>query len=208
MTDRFYRNAPPPRVARSGGVPAYLSGCLIFLIGILLGIVGVVAAFFFLVGQAASNQQIPRNDPNAPYDTKIDIAQKYLNDEVATALAQNPPSIPLVTVKQVILNLQDNDQIKVTARLSGFGRDIDMSLIDQVALNSNGDIVLKQIGNATIANFVQFDTSKVVNVINETIIAAQLNQNIKSIKVDGRGVKLATVNVRSGFLTVGVTVVR
>jgi hypothetical protein len=185
-----------------GGVP-WLAGCGLLLLGLLIGAFGLLALAIFWFGTPASNQTFERRDTTSPTDLTATLSESYINSALTKYLKDNPINLSgILQVKDVVLELNPNQQVKANLRLGNGLVDFDVIVVEQVGI-SNNQLQLKPVGQPQVGKGnLPIGADKVVELVNNTLIVPQLNRNFFEVSVGDRKFRLVDVTTASKTITV------
>ncbi|MEI7555411.1 hypothetical protein [Candidatus Chlorohelix sp.] len=185
------------------GVP-WLAGCGLLGFGFLLGVVGLVIGALFWFGSPASNQPLPTRQPlpGVP-DLSATLSESYLNAEIAREAKSNPLSIAgIVSLKDIVIKILPNEQIQVDVKVGNALVDFDVSVLESIGV-VNGQIAVRAIGEPKVGKGnLPVNVNTVVQVVNTTIVEPQINNNVATIKVNERLLRLLDLQTANGQITV------
>jgi len=194
------RRADPPRPRR--GLPWWAGGGL-FLIGFVVGVLGLLAGIFLLFGAATASQPLtaPTNVPGTP-DIATQLSQTYLNTKIKLNLqGTSIKLLNVATLTGLVLDVRDNQQVLVTARVHTVLGDFDIGITETVSVK-NGLVVVRSTGEPRLGSTnIPINLADVVNAINTLEVQPQINKYVTNVTVDGRVLKLTGLTTTIGIIT-------
>ncbi len=194
------RHPAPPRPRR--GLP-WWAGCGLFFIGFVVGVLGLLGGVFLLFGAATASQPLsaPPNVPGTP-DIATQLSQTYLNTEIKRNLqGTSIKLLNVATLTGLVLDVRDNQQVLVTARVHTLLGDFDIGITEAVSVQ-DGQVVVRSTGEPRLGSTtIPINLNDAVNAINTLEVQPQINKYVTNVTVDGRILKLIGLTTTTGIIT-------
>lgn len=186
------------------------------LLGSLLTLVLPLLALFFLLPKATPGTELNLPSSGGRPDLSIQISQDYINREIKSYFAKNPPNIlGIAGIKSSVLELRENSIVQATVRVSVLTGDFDIQVREKISLD-NGKVLLTLADDLKIENFAI--PAQVANLVFQEVnktAATAINQQIAKISEAknnetgeklGRSPKLLAVRTQPGVLSADVDI--
>ena len=168
-----------------------------------MGILGLVGGVFLLFGASTASQPlvVPTNVPGTP-DIATQLSQSYLNTEIQRNLqGTSIKLLNVATLTSLVLDVRDNQQVFVTARVHTVLGDFDIGITEAVSVQ-NGLVVVRSTGEPRLGSTnIPINLTDVVNAINTLEVQPQINKYVTNVTVDGRVLKLIGLTTTTGIIT-------
>ena len=107
----------------------------------------------------------------------------------------------VATLTSLVLEVRDNQQVFVTARVHTILGDFDIGINEAVSVQ-NGLVVVRSTGEPRLGSTnIPINLTDVVNAINTLEVQPQINKYVTNVTVDGRVLKLIGLTTTTGIIT-------